>query len=278
MMKKFLILTPMVLLLAALFVAGCGDDKESSPLTPGDPEDPGFVIVAEQLQGIDGMTSGMLGTTLNIVDLVMNQQPAAKPGAYTLEYHEASGYWYYEESYTEGEGSEFTVIDSVQFREGVNVAQYPDPELLTQVNSYLTLTGTTTGDGVNAVLHQNIVITSPTPASDTLIINGNGDIDASYSFTEYMDTDSTVCSGDLNLQMNITNISLDMTQQLETELSCPYAGSVVYSGSIYAQCSGGGADGLATGSWSITQVFDEGMMAVTVISGGNSWSMTEQCN
>jgi hypothetical protein len=276
MMKRFLILTPMVLLLAALFAVGCGDNKESNPLTPGDPDDPGFVIVTDQIQGIDGMTTEMLGTTLNIVDQVMNQQPAAKPGVYTLEYHETSGYWYYYDSYTDGETSQFTVVDSIQFLEGSNAVQYPDPELLTQVNSYLTLTGTSTGDGTDGIIHQNIVITTPTPASDTLIINGNGDISASYSYTDYIDTDSTVCSGTFDLQMNIDGISL-VTSELQTELSCPYAGTVAYSGSIDAMCSGGGNDALATGTWSVTQEFDQGTMSVMVISGNNSWSMTEQC-
>lgn len=275
-MKKLLVITPMFLLLTALFMAGCGDNNESNPLTPGDPEDPGFVIVSDQLQGIDGMTSEMLGTTLNIVDLVMNQQPAAKPSAYTLEYHEASGYWYYYESYTEGELSQFTVVDSIQFKEGTNAVQYPDPALLTQVNSYLSMTSTATGDGFNASVNQNIVITTPTPGSDTLIINGSGDLETVYSFTEYTDTDSSVCSGAFDLDMNITNISV-VTSELQTELSCPYAGSVVYVGSVYAMCDGISSGGLATGTWSVTQVFDEGTMAITVISGSNSWSITEQC-
>jgi len=275
-MKKYFVVTSLMLLLAALFAAGCGDNNDSNPLTPGDPNDPGFVIVADQIDGIDGMTSEMLGTTLNIVDMVMNQQPAAKPGAYTLEYHETSGYWYYSDSYTEGGVSQFAVVDSVQFLEGSTVVQYPNPELLSRVNSYLTLTLTTTGDGVNAAIHQNINITTPTPGSDTLIVNGNGDIDASYSYTDVMNTDTTECSGTFDLQMNITNISMIMTD-LQTELSCPYAGSVVYTGAINAMCNGGGSDALATGTWSITQVFDQGTMAVTVISGSNSWSMTEQC-
>jgi hypothetical protein len=269
-MKRFLLMASLLVGLGALvFVAGCSEDD--NPVTP--PEDNTELnMFLDEFDGMDGLTEDMLGLTFDVVDILLAEGigKVAAEFVYTLTYHESSQFWVCTiDSLIVDDGTEFSVVDSVQFRYPSGPVQFPVEDSLTEIRSYLTMTASDTAAA--GTLFQNVEITVDVPGSDTVDVDGVGGIDLTGTWQDVQGTDTTNCSVDLNFDILATGLVIDKTQD-----SCPIAGTLQFTGLIAVECTGA-TEASLTGEWTVTQTFNDGSTTVVVQSGNNQWTVTEAC-
>ena len=276
-MKRFLIILPAVLLFVAMpFFIGCSDDDEDTVINsiPGDLNDPNLAMFLEEFEGMDDLTEEMFSTATGLfMDSIIRS--AAKPKTITgplflITYHEDSKFWYCEaENYDPTDSMTFFYIDSIQFMHGDNIVQWPNPELLTSVSSYLTLHAS--GPHVDtAIAHQDMVVTIAVPGSDTLTINGTQDFMASYEFTDIDLNDTTVCQVDIDYDMSIDDLEVAMAG----ETNGPHAGTITYTGTMNMECTGADA-GSISGSWTVVQTFTPEGSTLVITHNNTIWTVID---
>ncbi len=286
---------PLVILalLAAFIIWGCSDEDNGTG--PGDPNDPQYLTFLEEFGGINEQNGGMVELSFMFIGDVFEGIPAAKsyfkPGSeleYTIAYHAASEYWYISGSSVEVDGEDtltFTFVDSLQFKHGDNVVQYPVDDSTTSIHSVFTLNAA--GEMINeAVMHHDITITKQNPGDSILVINGTGDISADLEYENIVETDTTVCSTVIDYNVGYANIHLPKPgggEELAAaspveELPCPQSGVLTFSGTISHACIGASESVALSGSWNVTEAFDDGVITITVTNGVNTWSITESCD
>ena len=122
-MKQLFLLAAICLLMLAFFF-GCEEDATENTFTPGDNNDPGYLLFYDEFEGMDEMTGGMIGMTFEFIDSIMPGSNAiAKPSStqdVILTYHVTSGYWYITADFVEDDVT-YNIIDSIQFKEGLSV-------------------------------------------------------------------------------------------------------------------------------------------------------------
>ncbi|MBU0983241.1 MAG: hypothetical protein KKA42_05190, partial [candidate division Zixibacteria bacterium] len=261
----------------------CSDDDDDNPISPGDLNDPNFQVFSSEFEDIDEMTGRMLVMMFEMIDVISIDPSspavlAAPEAPWDVEWHAASNYWVGTRTeYEESDTMHFT--DSVQFRHGATVVQYPNDDSLTEVRSYFTLVAN--GPEINTgVAHQNLVLTRSSGDSDTLVLNGTQSFVVDALWDDVDGTDTTYYAVDNSTTSAFTNILWDtraMFDEEEEELNCPLSGSIAHTATVDITVSGA-ATAHVTGQWTVTQVFDHGEIAITVSNGSTNWSMTEDCD
>lgn len=287
-MKKLLFMSFIAILAASLVMFGCSDDDDNIT-TPGSTDDPSYLTFISQFEGLDEITGENVEATFAFIEEIMASMPlktsdwenSSKTAGYeavNVTYHEASGYWYCTaDRYDPYDSLTFNYVDSIQFKHGNTVVQWPNLDLLSEVRSYLTLTAIK-NDASIGTLKQNIVITVAIPGSDVLTLNGNGSIDVTTEFTDVDMYDTTTCSIDFDYNVAFTNIIMDMNASSgEGGLPCPETGSIAYTGAAVIGCTGADS-GSVSGNWNVTQTFNQGVITIVVYNGDNSWTMTDSCD
>jgi hypothetical protein len=279
-MKKFLCWG---ITLAVMLVAqGCGDDDSpDNPLTPGDPNDPAFEAFMEEFDEVDEITGDMVMMTFLVMDGIFTSQATGggnlpEAAEFSLVYNTETEFWVaHIEDFDPEEGITFSVVDSVQLiQEGAPV-QWPDPELLSQITSFKTLT--ITGEEFTAAGgHQNLVLTIDPPGSNMILINGSGRVEAAVEFQEEEPGGVTSCAIDVDMAYVATDILLELPGEGQEEPGCPVSGGISYTGAIGIECTGAREISLS-GSWTVSQTFDSPNVTSVASNGNNVWTVTELC-
>ena len=276
-MRKYLV-GALVLLIAG--TVGCGDE-ETTPLTPGEIDDPAFQLFMSEFDIVDEGTGIMFDSMLETVDGVFNSTPGGPPAvssefSINLEYDEAEEHWV---ATMEGSdlGFTFSLIHTVQFTQDGNNVQYPDPDLVDRISS--TTEMAITGEGIISMGgEQALTVDVAHLEGDALLtINGDGNSHANLEYSEITEAGTRVCDAVMNFNSAITDVELWASQAGE-DSGCPIGGVVSYQGSASISCTDENGSVSASGSWSVHQSFDEaGTMTMRVISGGNVWEIEETC-
>jgi hypothetical protein len=274
-MKRLCVGTAVVIVLLA---TGCSDD--STPLSPGDPESPAFQAFEMGFGDVHGATLGMAGMSFDIIGGILEGgAPPAKPGfeaiEYTLDYNEATQFWVMDLYMDDEAGNLFTVTDSVQLLVDGVPTQYPDPEALDLVRSFLTFDAS--GEGGNFSGHQNLTAAPVATETGVLVtLNGSGSLNGSLN-GEVADTSGvSECTLDMALTHSLTNIVVASGETGTAE--CPISGNVSQHGNLEIGCTG--AHELShSGNWNFSVSFiGENSFEVRAISGGNVWEYTDICD
>lgn len=287
-MKKLFLLSFITVLAASLFMFGCSDDNEDV-ISPGSNDDPSYLTFISQFEGMDEVTGDNVEITFGFIEEIMMSMPvktsrwsfpkkASGANDVLVTYHTASGYWYCTaDDYDPMDSIMFNYVDSIQFKHGSTVVQWPNLDYLTEVKSYFTLTAEKNQVSMGSIT-QNLVITIAVPGSDILAVNGSGSIDVATEFTEIDMYDTTTCSVDFDYDVLFSNLVMDMNaNNEESGLPCPESGMLSYTGAVVIGCTGANT-GSVSGNWNVSESFDQGIISVVIISGNNSWSFTDSCD
>lgn len=289
-MKKLFLLSLITLFAAGLVMFGCDSSDDDKVTTPGSETDPAYLTFMSQFEGVDEITGDNVSMAFMFMEEIMSSQPVKSSkwssntkaadlngGSLSLIYHEASGYWYCTaDEYDPMDSISFNYVDSIQFKHGSTVVQWPDLDYLTEVKSYFTLTAEKNLVPMGSI-SQNLVITIAVPGSDILTVNGNGTINVTTEFTDVDMNDTTTCSVDFDYNVAFNALILDMNQGSESGLPCPTSGALVYTGAAVIGCTGAHT-GSVSGTWNVTETFDHGSVSIVVNNGTNSWTMTDSCD
>jgi hypothetical protein len=264
---------------------GCSNDDEETIIEPGDPDSPALEMFSDQFEGVDNITGAMFDVSFQFIDSIMStgsRAPSAlsTEATYSFTWVGGIGAWICTFADNNAEDSmTFGMVDTLKFYHGLTAVQYPDGDSVTQISHHLWLEVTSYGSGDDGGEGYLITTITRQNMSDTLIINGTGNIAGQLDYVDISGTDTTACAGTLDFDFNLSNIRLDATYLYneDDEMNCPFAGSLVYTGAINIVCTGDGA-GTLSGNWSVSQVFNDGLISVVIGNGINNWTMTDTCD
>jgi hypothetical protein len=269
----------LVLLLAG--TVGCGDE-ETTPLTAGALDDPEFELFMSEFGMVDEGTGIMFDSMLETVNGVFSSAPGGPPAvasefSMTLEYDEIEERW---EATMEGseEGFTFSLSHTVQFTQGGDHVQYPDPDLLERIGSTTEMSAT--GQGINSLGgSQAMTVDVQHLEQDVLlVVNGAGNTHADIEYAEMTEAGNRVCEAVMNFDSAISDVQMWTSDTGGEGTSCPVGGVITYRGSASIACTDDNGTASASGSWTVNQSFDEtGTMTIRVVSGGNFWEVEESC-
>ena len=280
-MKRLFLLAVVSLVSLILALTSCDNTNNDTGVNPpGSNTDTNFTAFWDEFQGMDELTGDMVDQTFGFIDSIFTIGSLSKTsivGTDTLIYHDDSKFWYVvSDPFNEDDSSTtFHIVDSLQFWHGSVIVQWPNHDSLTKIISYLTLTANGLEGLDSGLMHQNITIISNPPGSDTITINGTGDINAAYSYQDIDMNDTTNCSVNMNFNMTYTNIQIDVAF-MDSADACPFAGSVNYSGSFNMSCTGGMTVSLS-GNWNVLQTFNNGIITYTTTHDNHEWTKTDTC-
>lgn len=268
----------LVLLLAG--TVGCGND-ETTPLTPGAPDDPEFELFMSEFGMMDEGTGIMFDSMLETVNGVFSSAPGGPPAvasdfSMTLEYDEIEERW---EATMEGseEGFSFSLSHTVQFTQDGDRVQYPDPDLLDRIVSTTDMSAS--GEGINSLGGSQAITVDVQHLEEgvLLVLNGGGNTHADIEYAEMTEAGNRVCEAVMNFDSAISDVQIWASDTGEESTGCPVSGVITYRGSASIACTDDNGSASANGSWTVNQSFDDGMMTIRVVSGGNFWEVEESC-
>ena len=286
-MKKIVVFGLIMLAFGAVLVlSGCDDDEDNGTiLQPGDPDSPVFEMFGSEFEGVDEITGMMFMMSFEFMDSTMSQPDPrvalSTDEGYSFSWSSGVSAWIciYEldDDYDE---MIYHVVDTLRFFEGSSQVQYPDPEAITRITHayWLELQGygsssTDSGDG-----HMAVTLTRQN-MSDTLIVNGTGNLTGHHEYTDIEETDTTECASDLDFDFTLSNLRFfgEHLRDNEGELYCPFTGSLVYTGSVDLACTGANEATLG-GTWTVSESFSNGTITIVVNNATNTWTITEDCD
>jgi len=281
-MKRFVLMVTVGIAVCALTgLVGCSDDDDEI-LNPTAADSAEVEMFFSEFDDMGEVNGDMLDLTLRLIDSIMTAGGAGKVGAtadvhVTLTWHAASQYWYCTAVDSSDHGDEvFNYMDSIQFLHGETAVQFPVDSLLTEVRSDLRLD--VTGEGIDtATAWQTVVITAESSGGDTLHVTGSGGLLAEISEMDIEGPDTTTCDISFDLGFTYTNLVFDMTQADEEGPGCPRAGALAATGSVDISCTGA-HDGTVSGTWTVTETFDDGEVTIVIQHGGFEYRTTQSCD
>jgi hypothetical protein len=287
------------ILVGFVLAVGCSkdDDKGTTPATPGDPDDPLFLIVS------DVLGDGLMSNDGAIIDLAMelsNQIPGKagfynpfKPQApnqfdsisYTYSY---SNYWHIFSLLaiqTEWNGVSYdsmiyTGVDSLRFSNPSGPMQYPDSTTTTlAIRAHIDVEITTANTdvkispaGAHAMISTDASYTITGQPDVALYINGT----SANSLIASLVGDTIGCDITLTANQTVTNLYLD-SLALGDQGGCPRSGTLRIVSSLDLYCEGETDTLDAQGVWTVLLTFEDGMVNVHVSNATNYWDEDEQC-
>lgn len=298
-MKRVLFLAAIFLVVTSLlFIAGCSDDDDngtgSTTKETGDINDPDFQMVEDLTGEVDDMIGYMFDYVGSMVDTIMAMNPTkidseflkdrnsfAAADSVFITYHSNTGYWYAYISEvdtfmidTSMEIESMVVEDSIQFRHGANVVQWPDSLLLTSITNGVSVTfsGTYLGESDGVTARQLVTVTGDSIFTNGMVtINGNQNVDMNISEIYNVGTGDS-CSFGVSLATTITNIVMNVMVMED----CPESGNIRHTGNINISCTGDTTFTYNDG-WLITQAFHDGLIDVVFENSTTRWTFTDTC-
>ncbi|MCK4631967.1 MAG: hypothetical protein KAT79_01785 [candidate division Zixibacteria bacterium] len=282
MSQQFLSLAAAAIL--AIILACGGDDSGTKSDNLNDSD---FAAFMNEYTEIDKFTVDMLSSMFGFMGTIVDSatpDPSSRDyftGTATDEiaivYHEPSQFWYCSTSYSNS-GVLFQVVDSIQFRHGDEIVQWPDSLLVTEIASFLRVTASG-GDIHQASAFQNLTLSRPTAETDTVTINGTGNVTGDVSWTTATGTDSTSCHATYDLDYTISDLKFDLLEELDgeaDEIRSASEGVVDMTGSLNLSCAGTGGITLG-GAWNVLQTYDDGLITYVITNGIFTWNFTQPC-
>ena len=267
-------------------IAGCeGDDSSTKSSNRSDAEF--FAFISENAR-IDEYTVDLLSSMFRYVATIIDstaEETSSRDnltGTATDEtaivYHESSQFWYCSVSYSDS-GVFFQVVDSIQFRYGDEIVQWPDSLLITEISSFMRVTAG--GGDINwAAAFQNLTLTRSSTETDTVTVNGTGNVMGDVSWIGGVTTtDSTSCHASYDLDYTVSGLKFNLYQELQRaidETRCASEGVVNMAGSFDMNCIGTGAMTVG-GEWNIRQTYNHGTIRYVITNGILIWDFTESC-
>jgi len=287
------------ILVGLVLTVGCSDDddKGTTPLTPGDPDDPQFLMA----RGVLG--EGLMSNDGAIIDLAMiltgEIPPKAgydnpfKPQAVTqfdsLSYtYSYNNFWHIfsvlaVQAPWNGEGYDsliYTGVDSLRFSNLSGPMQYPDSTTTTfNIRAHIDVHITTANTdikvnpaGADATISTDASYIITGHADTALYINGT----SADSLMATLAGDTITCDIELTASQTATNLYLDEIA-LSEEGGCPRSGTlrIVSSMDLYCESETDTLD--AQGVWTVLFTYDEGMVTINFNNGVSYWVVTDQC-
>jgi hypothetical protein len=272
-MKKLFVGTAVVLVLLA---TGCSSDD--TPLTPGDPESPAYQAFQSGFGSFQEANFDMTNISFEMIGSIL-EGGTAPSGAgfeaitYTLDYNEETSFWVAHLVFDDEAGSIVTASDSVQFVVSGTPVQYPDPNELDLVRSFLTVEA----EGVEGSLSGYQNMTAAPVANETgvlVTLDGEGGLEGSFTGSDTDSSGVTTCAVEAHLTTTLSNVAI---QTGESAPSCPLSGRATYQGRLTVECTG--AHALSHSAvWVVNVDFVDGTsMNVSAVSGGNVWNFSTSC-
>ena len=290
------VLILVVLLLGAFWSCTLDKDPDSSTDTPNTPnegslDDDEYQTTSQALSMSQGYTNEMLVELFSGIGRIdsISGSPSLSPGlgsvyastqadSVTITYDGATGYWHiYVEVDDPEEGVSFTFIDSLQFRSGTLVVQWPD-ESITEIRAGLALTAEAIDGSPNAPSQmlieytEDIVVTGEIWSEGVVVANGDGSFLADAETTE----DSTTCDFSFNMAAELWDVQIDLAV-LDPD-ACPIGGTISSSGTMDWYCTGGGMTLDVSGSWEAMATYSGDDVVMVVESDGTSWTYNGPCS
>jgi hypothetical protein len=154
--------------------------------------------------------------------------------------------------------------------------QWPDEDALSEIRSFKTLT--MTGEEIVAAgAYQNLVLTVDPMVADLLHLDGAGGVNAEVEFEDTEMGQTSNCSVDADMGYLVNDIVMDISEGGSEGPGCPRSGTLSYAGSIDISCTGD-RELSVSGSWSVSQTFDNTNVAYSVSNGSNGWTLNETCD
>lgn len=284
-MRRFLFAGSACLLLGVVAVFSACSDTTTNPLPAGDPADPDFQFVEDEVsdQVFDGVDLSLEFST-ELVDSI----PGASGIRTGLRVHAAAysalvfdslnysfindwhvfDFWGYAVSESLEDTVDVSGVDSIQILAAGVPLQVPDSST-DQISfrahfSAANRAGTATRDGVHRI---DLGRTDP----QTEVTN----IDASAQevFTFAHTTDSGTCDIGVNVDFTADNVVIDFAAD-----DCPQSGTISIALALSADCSGGGLTLSVDGNWSIVGTFNGDTSNFTYSDGEHVWSGVDSCS
>lgn len=271
-MKKYLLG-----LLVAVMAAGVGCKDATAPLTEGSPDDPEFVTMQEEFDVMDDTAGDMVQSTL----AVMSGVNAGKTTGVTrlssadyqmsLEWDAVNESWVGSFSGSDAEqGITITATNVVQFRDAAGPVQYPNEQDLVSISSDASFEASGNGNTISAT--QAVTLVSHDDWI-TLVVNGNGRIDASFTGDRTDEAGTSTCTVTRGFTSRVRDVMLNTASGTE---GCPTQGNLEFIGSLSLSCTGS-SEVDYNRSWSVVRTFHGDTMTTRAVSGDRVWNVEEPC-
>lgn len=271
--------TAIVALVIAFAAFGCSDKSTNGNLQTGDPNDPAFTqaqpVLDEAIeQSVEGLDLAMdflfvppSETNTASMKRTVGPSVVAAADTFSYSYNEVTG-WHVAWALSSGTGYSYSELDSVQFQNvSGDYMQNPD----------------TTTDFVHVISHVDASFTDTSGSADyahdfdatlsgltgtQVTADGGYDVDFSASFVG----DSSTCDVSASFDHNVNDVVFAVPES-DSAGVCPTSGSVRFSGSMSASCTGSSGSTSFSQTWVVFVTFNgDGTMDVQAISGNTMWS------
>lgn len=287
-MKRFpVFLLAAVLVIGPAIIIGCSDDDEDQITgpTPGDPNDPEFLMVSDILgEGFLDHDYNILGLSLLMMEYVPSKGSGKNPFKYdkaaqyidSLDYtYSYSDFWHTFTLYVrmvEGDliASDtiiYTGVDSMRFRNPLGPVADPDSATMLDVHAHLDAE-LLMMDGYSVLSsHVQYVVTAV--SMQGLVIDGT----SSDTLDGYFSEADTACT----VSMTTSQTAADVLINPYSAYDCPMSGIISVGAALDIGCVADTASWDFSGSWTARFVFNDGQITATYTSGNNVWTVTIPC-
>lgn len=281
----------LILGLMLTFVIGCGDDDEEvvAPTTKetGELTDPDFLAVYGLLLGTETYSDSLLDCMDNFIDAVEDSAAQTAPGKLpgtassaleiVITYHESSQYWHRHITDADTIRQGQTIVDvitveledSIQFKEGTAVVQWPDTAALTEIATGALLAINTQSGTGNVTAAQNITVVGEIASRGDITLNGTRSFNLGWS------DQSGSCTATMDIDAVGTDIAMNIT--LMNDQGCPESGTLHHTGDITIGCTGDTTWSYSD-TWTVSQVFYGDSTVVRIENSTTRWDYVDYCD
>jgi hypothetical protein len=262
--------------LGLVFIAGCGDDDSTSSegLTPGNPDDPTFEMVSDNVgEGNFDFDLLLLEVSFGLLDEHFNSGGSPKLAAvasdviiYSLQ-HDSSGNWHIFtidielleiDEYDDTTSFRFQGVDSLRLGYPSGYSYQLDTLSVTSLDMHAHYDVEFNAMGEWATIKDHALFTLTTGGGTELPYTINGSTHDTVNVA--LESDSGSCEASMYYHQTLTNLVLDSV--VTEDDGCPPAGTVKFVFSAVVDCQGTDEYDFLNiaGNWVITFVFADNMV------------------
>jgi len=290
-MKRFLLFAGILLLILGFaFIVGCSDDDDDNGVTgptPGDPNDPEFIMASDIIgEGFLDHDNTILELSFFLVDYIpgksipgwLTKPTAVEQYLDSLDYtYSYSNYWHVFTVYArlidfgdlDNDTLIYTGVDSLRFGNPEGYMQYPDPTTTT-LDIRAHFDAEFDMNDAYAVISSDVAFTVTGSPEEEIVINGT----SADTLDGYFQNADTTCDMYMTSNQTATNLTIDPDAMYD----CPSSGTLDVNATLDISCMADTASMEFSSAWTITFTFNDGTITIRYVSGGNVWTITEQCD
>lgn len=288
-MKKIVLLLAMLVgAIGFILVGGCSDDDDGGVTgpTPGDPNDPQFLMVSEVIgEGYLEHDYMILELSLLLPSLIPGKgaennlftPPAIAQELDSLDYtYSYSDFWHIFTVYARIVDGDveltdtliYAGIDSLQFSDAEGPVE--DPNLATRVDIHAHFEAEINTTDAQGQIRTDAFFNLTALPFQGLVINGT----SSDSLSAYFQEADTTCEVTITTSQTATSLLLAM----DPTYDCPASGSINVAAAVDFACVADTDSLDFSGNWTVNFVFNGATITVTYTSGNNVWTATIPCD